>query len=153
MSSRHSKLAQRAPRPDGAKPSASLVQRPTRSSTSGSFLFSITIVAQISSILERRQSNIVRESLDLSLGFEVVRGRGRRGIDSLYEHPSDRSKLSLTILDYRLPNMGDIWATIEIDNRKLRDVDLLVGLCTGDVVDISFRRFGSIWPGSTLSQS
>ena len=64
----------------------------------------------------------------------------------------EKAKIKLAVLDYCLPNMGDIWATIEIDDRKLRDINLLVS-SSGDMVDISFSRFGSIWPGSKLSQS
>ena len=85
--------------------------------------------------------------------FYVVRGRGRRGIDSLYEYPSDRSKLPLTILNYCLPNMGDIRATIEVNNGMLCDADLLVALCARDVVRVSLSGFGCFWPGSTLGLS
>ena len=104
--------------------------------------------------LDPRGSFFLFQSCGVGLDFfEVVRGRGRRGIFSLDKYPSYRSKLSLTVLDYCLSNMGNVWAAIEINNRKLRDVNLLVGLCTGDMIDVSFSRFGSIWPWSTLSRS
>ena len=73
--------------------------------------------------------------------FYVVRGRGRRGIDSLYEYPSDRSKLPLTILNYCLPNMGDMRATIEVNNGKLCDVDLLVALYKKGCGSCLLQRF------------